>query len=127
MNWLAILCAGLAYFFLGFIWFSVIFGGALRREGDPRADGPPIAPKLVSTFVSTTVAAFVMSYILRLTGITDRGQAVLLGVAIGVGLVGTAQTMNAVWESRSTTWWAIHFGYYLVGSILLALILVSWP
>ena len=26
MNWLAILCAGVAYFFLGFVWYSLLFG-----------------------------------------------------------------------------------------------------
>lgn len=123
MNWLAILCAGLAYFFLGFIWFSVLFGRAMQREGG--RDGG-MGPKLISTFVSCTTAAFVMAYVLQLTGITDRGQALLLGIAVGIGFVGTAQTMNSIWESRSTSWWAIHFGYYLAGSILLALILVSW-
>ena len=32
MNWLAILCAGVAYFFVGFVWYSLLFGKIWAAE-----------------------------------------------------------------------------------------------
>ena len=32
MNWLAILCAGVAYWVLGFVWYSLLFGGIWGAE-----------------------------------------------------------------------------------------------
>jgi hypothetical protein len=45
MNWLAIFCAGLAYFILGFVWYSLLFGKIwaaeqLRHCGGDGGAGP---------------------------------------------------------------------------------------
>jgi hypothetical protein len=54
-------------------------------------------------------------------------HALKLAVATGLGFAGTAVTITCVWESKSTKLWFIDTGFYFVGAILLAVILVSWP
>jgi len=62
MNWLAILCAGLAYWVLGFVWYSLLFGNtwaeALRtyRAQWPTPARGEMAGKMIGTFVQTTFA-----------------------------------------------------------------------
>ena len=83
--------------------------------------------KLISTFVSTVIAATAMAYLIRRTGSVDLNHALKLAVATGLGFAGTAVTITCVWESKSTKLWFIDAGFYFVGAILLAVILISWP
>jgi hypothetical protein len=132
MNWLAIFCAAAAYWVLGFIWYSVLFGKIWAAEikcipGDRTAPAPAeMAAKLISTFVSNLVAATAMAYLLQGAGIIDMERALGLGAVVGIGFAITAITMTAIWESKSTKVWAIDASYNFFGCLLLAAILVSW-
>jgi hypothetical protein len=133
MKWLPILCAAAAYWVLGFVWYSLLFGkvwaAALARHRGSEAAQPSgeMGAKLIGTFVSNLVAAAAMSYLFRRTGITDLDHAVRLGVAAGLGFAGTALTAAYIWQSKPTTVWFIDVGYNLVGCVIVALVLVSWP
>jgi len=132
LNWLAILCAGAAFWVLGFVWYSLLFGKIWGAEQERHRGGQPCEPggmglKLISTFVSTVIAATAMAYLIRRTGSVDLNHALKLAVATGLGFAGTAVTITCVWESKSTKLWFIDAGFYFVGAILLAVILISWP
>ncbi|MDQ2824797.1 MAG: DUF1761 domain-containing protein [Verrucomicrobiota bacterium] len=133
MNWLAILCAGAAYWVLGYVWYSLLFGKLwcaelIKHRGErPSPSGGEMAGKLISTFVSNLVAAAAMAYLFKRTGITDMSHALRLAAAAGIGFAGTAVTIVSIWESKPTTIWFIDVGYYFVGALLMAIIFVSWP
>jgi hypothetical protein len=132
LNWLAILCAGAAYWVLGFVWYSLLFGkiwGAEqeRFRGDRASAGGSMGPKLISTFVSNLIAAAAMAYLIKRTGVADMNHALRLAAATGVGFAGTAVTIISVWESKPTKIWLIDASFYFIGAILLAVIFVSWP
>ena len=132
MNWLAIFCAGAAYWVLGYVWYSILFGRVwaaelTRQRGAPPPQGGSMGPKLISTFVSNLIAAAAMAYLFKRTAIGDWNHAIRLAAATGIGFAGTAVTIMAVWESKPTKVWLIDVGYYFVGAVLLALILVNWP
>ena len=132
LNWLAILCAGVAYWVLGFVWYSLLFGKIwaaeqTRHRGAPPSAGGPMGPKLLSTFVSNLIAAAAMAYLLKRTGFTDMNHILKLAAATGIGFAGTAVTIISVWESKPTKVWFIDLAFYFVGAILLAVILVCWP
>ena len=132
LNWLAILCAGAAFWMLGFVWYSLLFGkiwaAEQQRHRGPQALEPGgMGPRLISTFVSNVIAAAAMAYLIKRTGFTDMNHALRLAVATGLGFAGTAVTITCVWESKSTKLWFIDTGFYFIGAILLAVILVSWP
>jgi hypothetical protein len=132
MNWLAILLAGAAYWVLGYVWYSLLFGAMWaaeqkRQRGEPPGPAPTeMAAKLVGTFICNLIAAGAMAYFFHRTGIADMNHALRLGVAAGVGFSGTALTMICIWESRSTKLWFIDAGYNVVGCILMAIIIVSF-
>jgi len=77
MNWPAILCAGAAYWFLGFVWYSLRFGGIwgaeqMRHQKNVREPGKgEFFGKLVATFVSNLVASAAIAYLLHRTRTAD--------------------------------------------------------
>ena len=132
LNWLAILCAGAAYWVLGFVWYSLLFGKIWGAEQERLRGGRPCEPggmglKLISTFVANVIAAAAMAYLIKRTGFADMNHGLKLAVATGLGFAGTAVTVICVWESKSTKLWFIDTAYYFIGAILLAAILISWP
>lgn len=132
MNWLAILCAGVAYWVLGYVWYSLLFGKIwcaelVKHRGErPAPRGGEMAGKLISTFVSNLITAAAMAYLFKRTGIADMNHALRLAAAAGIGVAGTAVTMVSIWESKPTRMWFIDVGYYFVGALLMAIIFVSW-
>lgn len=133
MSWLAIFCAALTYWVLGFVWYSLLFGKtwgeALRRY---RAHWPEpakgeMAGNLIGTFVANFIMAAAISYILHRAGPPDLNHALRLGIAAGVGLAGAALTIAHIWESKPTKLWMIDVSYHLVGCILATLIVYRWP
>src|ERR1700682_5070506 len=129
LNWLAILCAGVAFWMLGFVWYSLLFGKIWAAEQERHRGGQPCEPggmglKLISTFVSTVIAAAAMAYLIRRTGSSDINHALKLAVATGLGFAGTAVTITCVWESKSTKLWFIVCGVFFVGEVLLAATLI---
>ena len=132
LNWLAVLCAGAAYWVLGYVWYTLLFGKIwaaeqtrYRGEGCPPGGGA-MGAKLVSTFIVNLLMAAAMAYLIKRTGFDDMNHALKLAVATGIGFSGTAVTMLSIWEAKPTKIWFIDVGYYFVGAILLAMILVSW-
>lgn len=131
LNWLAILCAGVAYWVLGFVWYSLLFGKIwaaeqTRYRGGLPSAGAPMGPKLISTFVSNLIAAAAMAYLFKRTGIADVDHALRLAAAVGIGFAGTVVTIISVWESKPTKIWFIDASFYFAGAILMAMILVNW-
>jgi hypothetical protein len=133
MNWLPILCAGVAYWVLGFVWYSLLFGGIWgaeqikhRREISEPVKGE-FAGMLLATFVSNLVAAAGIAFLLRRTMIADLPHALKLGAGIAVAFDITTLTIVHVWERKPTKVWMIDASYHLVGCLVVAAILVSWP
>ena len=132
MNWLAIICAGAAYWVLAFIWYSLLFGktwaNAMRtyRANWPTPAKGEMFSNLIGTFVSNCIAAATIAYILHYAAPPDISQALRLGVVAGVGLSITALTIAHIWESKPTKVWMIDASYHLLGSILATTILFSW-
>ncbi len=133
LNWLAILCAGLAYWVLGFVWYSLLFGkiwGAEqeRHKREMRMPGPrEFGGMLLSSFLSNLVAAAAIAYLLRRTGTSDMEHALKLAGGLAAGFSITTLTVVHTWEGKSTKVWLIDASYHLIGCLIAAAILVSWP
>jgi hypothetical protein len=132
MNWLAILCAGVAYWVLGFVWYSLLFGGIWGAEQEKHrreTSGPAkreFAGMLFASFVSNLVASAAIAYLLHRTGTSDIQHALKLGAGLAAGFSITTLTVVHVWEAKSTKVWMIDASYHLIGCLIAAAILVSW-
>ncbi len=132
MNWLAILCAGVAYWLVAFVWYSLLFGKIWaaeqirhRPEACATAKGEFVG-MLVATFVSNLVASAAIACLLDHMAIVDLATAVKLGAGLAVAFSITTLTIVHVWEKKSTKVWMIDASYHLVGCMIVAAILVSW-
>lgn len=132
LNWLAILCAAIAYWVFGFVWYTLLFGKIWAAEqtqhrGKSPSAGESMGRSLISTFIAQLISAAAMAYLFKRTGTIDINHALRLAAATGIGFAGTTVTITSVWESKPTKIWFIDAGFYFIGAILLAIIFVSWP
>jgi Protein of unknown function (DUF1761) len=132
MNWLAILCAGAAYWVLGYVWYSLLFGkvwAASLREyrGERPASVGGMAGKMIVTFVANVVTAVGVAYLLHRAVVTDMTHALKMGAYVAIAFSIMTLTIAKVWEERPTKLWLIDASYHLLGCVMAAAILVSWP
>ena len=135
MNWLAIGCAGLAYWLLGAVWYSTLFTlfskawrSAVEQHGvklgQPNQSG--MATKLVVTLVCNLIAALVLARVIHQLHSLDLLRGLKIGAGVGLGFCATALTMTYVWQSPPRRLWAIDTGYHIIGCILMGAILAVW-
>jgi Protein of unknown function (DUF1761) len=134
MNWLAIFCAGVAYWVLGFVWYSLLFGGIWGAEQQRHRGGEVCSPSkggfagmLITSFLSNLVASAAIAYLLHRTGIADLQHALKLAAGLAIGFSITTLTVVHTWEMKSIKVWIIDASYHLLGCLIVAAILVSWP
>src|SRR6266536_5342765 len=80
MNWLAIGCAGLAYWLLGAVWYSALFSKAWRsaveqhgvKLGQSNQSG--MGTKLIVTLVCSLIAALVFARVIHQLHGVDRSE-----------------------------------------------------
>jgi hypothetical protein len=127
INWLAVFLATLAYFVLGAVWFTPLFGKAYDKgigiQRSPKQKWPAIyyiGPFLSS--LAVTVASAILVYSFDLQRMTD---AVTLGSIIGVGYLASISLSNAITPNmpRPLLFGAVVGSYHLVGVTLVTLIL----
>jgi Protein of unknown function (DUF1761) len=129
MNWLAVICAALAFWILGFVWYSLLFGkmwaGALQEYGVKLEPGA-MAPKLIGTFIANFVAAVVMEHMITRISLVTIVQGLKLGLGVGIGFSATAITVSYLWQRQPFKVWLIDVSYYCLGAVLLGVILTAW-
>jgi len=130
MNWLVIICAAIAYWILGWLWYSALFGkiwvGGLEQRGVKLEKGG-MAPKMIGSFIANLVAAVIMARLIqRIGGKPDVLHGLRLGAGMGIGFSATALTIQYLWESKPFKLWLIDASYHVFGCILLGVILSLW-
>lgn len=129
LNWISVLVAFFAYFFLGAMWFTALFkktySVSLGKENQLPAKPAPIfiiGPAICS-LVITIASAILMSAL----GIDNFGKAIEFAFVIGIGFL-VANTINIAINPNIPR--PIHYGiisgaYHLVGIIIVCTILVA--
>lgn len=116
-SWLAVIIGAVAFFFLGAVWYSVLFRKPWSQDMDLDLDGPPQAPGpglLGGSFVAALVLSAAIEYVVR-----DGGQNWGLKVGLVVGLaIAAIMGQNALYDTRPARLWAINAAYPLVGAVI---------
>lgn len=120
INWLAVGLAALAAFFLGFVWYTILFAKPWQRligMGDKgtgtesTADTPNLGRLLVGSLVLEIVAAFILAW--HLGTATDWMTGLVTGALLGV-IVALAFGVNYLFEGRPLGLWFINGAYNVV-------------
>ena len=114
-NWvIAVVLAALAFFALGGIWYTVLFGRMWRAEMGIAEDqvGSPMAIQFVLSGLASLAIALTLSKLIGEAG-TSYGLKVGAGTGAGIGAAILAQ--NYGYEMRSLRFWLINAAYLVVG------------
>jgi Protein of unknown function (DUF1761) len=132
-NWLAIIVAAIAYFALGSVWFSVLFGKqwmALNNIPEPTPETKEQMKKMilmmmVKTLLMSMVVAVVIGMLVMALGVVKCVPGIKLGLALSaVGIV--PLVMSDMYLMKPLKLWFIDAGYHVVGITLMSIILSVW-
>jgi Protein of unknown function (DUF1761) len=128
-NYPAVFVAALAYFFLGYLWYGLLFNKpwmALEHITLEQAQSVnPVVPYIIAFLLELLVAYSVAQLCLwRNANTIGRGASV--GVLVWIGFIGPITFMNYMFEMRPKTLFAINEFYPLAGLVLMGAILGAW-
>jgi len=127
LNWLAIALATFAYFILGALWFTPLFGNvydtALGVKRQKNQKWPPIY--YVGPFVSSVVATIATAVLVFALDVNTLSEAITLGLVVGVGYALSVSINNAINPKtpRPLLYGLVTGGYHVVGITLVSAIL----
>jgi hypothetical protein len=133
INFFAVVVATVCAFFLGFIWYSFLFGKRWMKElGLNEADlkkGANMGMIFGTTLVLTFVMCIGLAMLWHAEDIdTLTWQVGLLhGLLIGLFFVATSTAINYLYQRKSLVLWAIDAGYQVCFLALMGAILGAWP
>ena len=130
INWLAVLVGGLAYFFLGAIWYTSLFGKKWQSYNAALMSSPDAKKGAAGTMILSLVLMLVCSLGLALLavrfGIFGWMGGLKLGIVTGVCFAATAVHISYVYEKRPLGLHLINGLYNVAGNIIAAIIICCW-
>lgn len=130
INWFAVLVAGLGYFILGALWYTVLFGkkwqsynSALMNDPNAKKGAGGI---MVISFALMLVCAFGLSLIVTRLNLEGWKVGLKLGILTGVFFATTAISISYVYEKKPLGLHVINGLYNIVGNIIAAIIVSCW-
>ncbi|AZQ61690.1 DUF1761 domain-containing protein [Flammeovirga pectinis] len=131
INILAVICAALASFVLGAVWYSAIFGKAWQKElgfTDEYLQNGSMPLIFGSSFVLMLIMSFGMSLLISHGGgdAIDAYTGGLHGFVIGLMFIATSMGINYLYQRRSIKLWLIDAGYQITFLTIQGVILGAW-
>jgi hypothetical protein len=138
MNYLAVLAAAVVYFFIGFLWYSVLFkkpwsemmghSKLSKKERDARMKGMGLS--LILNFAANLVAAYGLAYAVYEGGTSFHIAGLSLGLNTGfwiwLSYLATSQLNSFLWDAKPFKLYLINVSYYLVSFLAMGTILALW-
>jgi hypothetical protein len=128
INWLAVVVATLAFYAIGALWYSVLFGKTWMKEVNITKDDAKkvnMAKIMSLTLLLSLIMVTNLAFFLADPKI-DAASGAMYGFLTGFGWVAMAITLNALYEMRSWKYILINAGYMIVGFTLSGVILGAW-
>jgi len=127
LNWPMVLAAAVAYYAIGALWYSVLFGKYWARAYNANmGDRSGFARVMIIGFLLTfliTMCVGLMLNAIRCKELSDCfSRTYILAAGLVVGLVGTA--LN--YQKKPLGIWFVDIGYHLIGILVAGLILAKW-
>jgi hypothetical protein len=130
LNWFAIFVGGIAYFFVGSIWYTVLFGKKWQSYNAVLMNVPNakkgIAGTMILSLILMIVCALGLEIIAKRYGIFGWTGGLKLGLLTGICFAATAVHISYVYEKRPLGLHLINGLYNIVGNIVAAIIVCCW-
>lgn len=127
LNWLAIVVATLAFFAVGAIWYTALFGKAWQREVGLTTEQLTGGRNTMAIFALCLLLEFVV--VLMLGHLFARLQPpdnakMMIATGFGLAIMSPAIGINYLYQRRSLTLFLIDAGHFVVGMAAVGLVFV---
>ena len=137
VNMLAILVAVVVNFFLGFIWYTPLFGKAWGKEMGYDPNMKPDKSVMMKGLIFMIIGSFLFAWVFAhniaawhfVPGANEMNplsSGVMAAVFTWLGFYFPGELGGTVWEKHSWKLFWINTGYQLVSLLVVALILTHW-
>ena len=133
VNWLAVLLGAVAFFAVGAVWYSALFGKAWQREvGLTEADvagirargGAHMAKIMGLCFLAELVIAWMLGHLIARTSPEPHVVTMFAG-GFGAFVMTPAIAINYLYQNRSLKLFAIDAGHFIVGMLAMGGVFVA--
>ena len=118
MNWLAVIVATAAFFAVGALWYTVLFGKAwLREVGIPEEQLKSGAnmPLIFGTcFVLEFIVCLTVGHMFDFLEPSDRSK-MMIAVGLALGVMMPATGINYLYQRKSLKLFLIDSGHFVAG------------
>jgi hypothetical protein len=124
VSWLGALVAGIAFFAIGGVWYGPLFGDqwmAATGMTEERARESNLPMIFGGTLVLEVIAGIGLSAILGAD--VAPAQGALQGLWVGLLIAVPVLLVQALYERKTMTLWALNGGYNVIGFVLMGLVL----
>jgi len=130
VNWLAVLVAAIAYFFLGAIWYSTLFRNAWIKATGANMNDPNARKGLAGIMITSFITILITTVGLALIIARVQSSGWMTGAKIGLigGLCFSAATIynSYLYEKRPLALSAINGLYNIIGCVIAGVIIAVW-
>ena len=137
-NFIAILVATVAGFFLSYVWYTPLFGRAWAKEMGFDPNETPPTPALLKSLALTAFSVFLISLVLHNNmavwtpstwgkvgaDLPKYAQALQAGFFTWMGFFLSTMLQGVAWQKRSWKLFAIDAGYYLTLLMAIAFVII---
>ena len=134
LSYTAIAVATLASFFIGFLWYSVLFRNAWAKEMGMKMDQRPTPGMLVGSLIMNLVGCFLLAFVFAhntaawsfVPGIDKMGTGAMIANAAiftWLGFFVPVDINTVAWEGKSWKLFFINTSYHFAMVLVAAIIL----
>ncbi len=130
LNWLHVLVAAIAYFMLGAVWYSPLFGKKWVAYQGIDVNNPDaksgMGAIMAGSFILMAIATIALAVLVERLQLTQAISGVKLGLLTGLCFSATAISITYLYIKKPLGLHFIDGGYHIVGQIVAAIILCVW-
>lgn len=125
MNWIHLIVAAVVYMVIGMVWYSKALFSNMWIQASGKTDMQGGGAGYAITTAAALVQAWVLSYLIAMTGVTDWMGGAKLGFVVWL-VLGAATLSNNTFEGKPRKLWVINAGYSLVVLVVVGALLAAW-
>jgi hypothetical protein len=137
LNYLEVIVAGVAYFMLGWIWYSFLFMKpwmkemGMKNEAQTAAEKKEMYQGMMPTMALSLVTSIIFALVIGMLQISFASAGLVghlfNGLMIWIAFVGGPTLLTALYSmDKRIKLWAINNGYPLAGILLLNILMFYW-
>jgi hypothetical protein len=127
LNWLGIVIATLAFFAVGAIWYTALFGKAWQREvglsTEQLTSGRNVALTMGACLLLEFVVVLMLGHMFARLQPSDHVK-MMMAIGFALAIMSPAIGINYLYQRRSLTLWLIDAGHFVVGMAVVGLVFV---